>query len=95
MEFEWNESKRATNIEKHGIDFVDARAVWRSPHLDPYDTRVVDDELRHLAIGLVPVEVDHDIVVAVVYTWRGDSRRLISARRARIREREDYARTFG
>jgi uncharacterized protein len=30
------------------------------------------------------------IVVSVVYTWRGDRRRLISARRARSDERKEY-----
>jgi uncharacterized DUF497 family protein len=34
-------------------------------------------------------------IIAVVFTWRGEARRLISARRARRHERQDYPDVFG
>jgi uncharacterized protein len=33
MDFEWDEEKRLTNIEKHGIDFIDADILFGNPHL--------------------------------------------------------------
>jgi uncharacterized DUF497 family protein len=33
MEFEWDEAKRITNIEKHGIDFLDASLLFESGYL--------------------------------------------------------------
>jgi uncharacterized protein len=35
MRFEWDETKRRSNIAKHGIDFLRARLIFdRRPHLD-------------------------------------------------------------
>ena len=65
MEFEWDEENRSANIEKHGIDFLDARTIWRKPVLDPVAMRVVGDEVRLTALGLVG---EDEIVIAVVYT---------------------------
>ena len=92
MEFEWDEDKRRANIEKHGIDFFDAAAIWNQPVLDAYANREEAGESRITALGLLP---RHEIVVAVVYTVRGARLRLISARRARRYERQDYESAFG
>jgi uncharacterized DUF497 family protein len=43
-----------------------------------------------MAYGLL-----EDLIIAVVFTWRGEARRLISARRARGDERQDYQDIFG
>ena len=92
MEFEWDEAKRATNLAKHGLDFVDAITIWRAPVIDPISERVVDDEWRATAIGIAG---EDEIIVALVYTWRGDTMRIISARRARRHERATYQDEFG
>ncbi len=47
-------------------------------------------ERRLVSIG----EIDGE-VFAIVYTWRGANRRIISARRARRRERDAYRQAFG
>ena len=90
MWFEWDESKRLTNLDKHGIDFLRAKEIWSDDVLEVPSPRDDHGERRHLAYGRLDGRV-----VAVVFTWRGKSRRIISARRARSYEREIYEDTFG
>ena len=91
MEFEWDEDKRFANLETHGIDFLDARAIWAGQVLDPAAERIVDGEARPTALGVVG---EDEIIVAVVYTVRDGIVRLISARRARRNERKAYQDRF-
>jgi uncharacterized protein len=90
MWFEWDESKRLANLEKHGIDFVRAKEIWWSDVLEVPSPQENHDERRYLAYGRVEGRV-----IAVVYTWRGRTRRIISARRARDYEQEAYENAFG
>ena len=83
MEFEWNEAKAATNLDKHGIDFEDAIAIFEDPVLEFQSDR--EGEERWVAIGMI-----FGRVITVVYTTRHDVYRIISARRARRNEREAY-----
>jgi len=83
--FEWDENKNAGNIAKHGIDFDTAKLIWLGYVVEYPDTRRDYGEDRFVAFG----EVD-DEVIAVVYTWRGSSRRIISARMADRGERHAY-----
>jgi uncharacterized DUF497 family protein len=87
MEFEWDEDKRRANIEKHGIDFVRATTMWLNPVVDPAESRTVAGETRFLALGIIG---DDELIIATIYTERGDAKRLISARRARRNERRYY-----
>jgi uncharacterized protein len=80
MEFEWDEDKAFINIEKHGIDFLDAMRIWERPVIDPAGERIIGDEYRPTAVGIIGAE---ELIIAVVYTVREDVVRLISARRAR------------
>ena len=41
MDFEREEEKRLKNIEKHGIDFIDADILFGNPHLERDDIRFV------------------------------------------------------
>ena len=52
MDFEWDEEKRLKNIEKHGIDFLDADILFGNPHLVA-PGKTVDGEQRWLAIGMI------------------------------------------
>lgn len=88
MEFEWDETKRLANIAKHGIDFRIAISVFEGPCLLKASDR--DGEERWLSIGYV-----RERLVAVAWTMRGTATRIISVRRARPDEREDFARHFG
>ena len=84
--FEWDEAKASANQAKHGVSFPDAAHVFDDlSRLEWFDDREDYGEDRFVTIGLVE---GREIVV--VYTMRGDSRRLIMARRATQREREEY-----
>ncbi len=91
MSFEWDESKRDANIQKHGVDFVLATKIFDGPTVEALDTRRNYGEPRIGAYGATG-----DTVLFVIYTWRGDRRRLISARKAGTYERDLYtAQTSG
>ncbi|MFM7008554.1 MAG: BrnT family toxin [Betaproteobacteria bacterium] len=83
MVFEWDEAKRRLVLEKHGIDFVDALRVFAGPKLVLSSPR--GEEPRWMAIGYL-----NGRCIAVVYTMRGGVLRIITARRARDHEREEF-----
>ena len=87
--FAWDEAKNSDNIEKHGLDFEDAKRIFAGPCLERPDRRRDYGEERWISVDAVD---RHEIVV--VYTWRGEKRRLISARRAHERERKEYRRAL-
>ena len=78
--FEFDERKSQKNLEKHGIDFVDAQGLWRDPDLIEIPAKTID-EPRSLVIGRIAGK--H---WSAVITPRGDSIRIISVRRSRIEE---------
>ncbi|NBB98793.1 MAG: BrnT family toxin [Alphaproteobacteria bacterium] len=81
--FQWDETKRLSNIEKHQLDFYDAAEIFSADHLTlPARSNI---EPRFIAVGALAEEV-----IAVIYTIRDDSIRIISARKARTDEREQY-----
>jgi uncharacterized protein len=85
--FEWDPHKARTNQSKHGVAFADTFAVFE----DPYAVTISqweEDEERFVTIG---TDAFFRILV-VVYTWRGERIRIISARRAAPSERRHYAR---
>jgi uncharacterized DUF497 family protein len=88
--FEWDEAKSAANRANHGLDFAAACLVFTGPVLERKDARRDYGEDRFQAIGLVEGRV-----VLVVYTWRGERRRIISARKARQDERAAFLRALG
>ena len=85
--YEWDEAKRETNLEKHGIDFVDAVKVFKNHRLTAQSDR--GDEERFISIGPLGRRF-----IAVIYTIRGDAYRIISARRARDGEIRAYHESF-
>ena len=93
MEFEWDEDKRLSNIEKHGIDFLGASTIWEGVLLDPYAQNWVGGEQRSIAIGSLP-DAQGEKIIAVVYILRDGRVRIISARTARRYEREDYRKSI-
>ncbi len=78
--FEFDAAKSESNRTKHGIDFVDAQALWNDPMLLEIPAKT-DDEPRYLVIG----SIDGKHWSAVI-TYRGTYVRLISVRRARSEE---------
>ena len=85
MLFEWDERKRRRNLAKHGIDFVALNQMFEADLVEEVDARRDYGEVRIKAIGEA-----NGVIVSVVYTWRGERRRLISARKARADERKEY-----
>jgi uncharacterized DUF497 family protein len=83
----WDERKRRANLAKHGIDFAELEPLFRGPVGDKVDARREYGEPRFVAVGRLT-----GLIVTVVYTWRGTTRRIISARRANRHEREDFHR---
>lgn len=86
--FEWDDDKARINLEKHKIDFEDAKLTFDDPGLlDEPDETMDYGEDRYRAVGLV-----NGHLIAVFYALREQRIRLISARKATRRERQDYAR---
>jgi len=82
---EWDEDKAAANLRKHGVDFADAATVLE----DEAALTMPDDhpeEDRWVTLGMDAL----GRVLVVVYTWREDEPRLISARKASRTERRQY-----
>ena len=82
--FEWDENKRTINLEKHGIDFINAVGIFGDVNRIELET-IRNGESRVISIGRV-----YDIILLVVYVHRQEKKRLISARRASAEERECY-----
>ena len=86
MQYEWDEIKNQTNIEKHGIDFADAVDIFNHPMLELLDEREDYGEDRWISIGLIK-----SLVGVVIYAERHDDViRIISARKATKHEVRRY-----
>ena len=84
MEFEFDRRKSQTNKEKHGIDFVEAQALWNDP--DRIEIPAVTiDEPRFILIGKIS-----DTHWSTIITYRGEKIRIISVRRSRREEIDIY-----
>lgn len=84
MEFEFDPDKSAFNKDKHGIDFVEAQALWQ----DGSGLRVAAKSLDERRFAYI-AKIDGKLWCAF-YTLRGDVVRLISVRRARQMETQRY-----
>ncbi|MBT3348369.1 MAG: BrnT family toxin [Thiotrichales bacterium] len=84
--FEYDSVKSQKNLEKHGIDFHDAQALWDDPDLLGLNAKSeLESELRFFAIGKIGQK--H---WTAVYTYRDEAVRIISVRRARKKEIQYY-----
>ena len=80
MEFEFDPEKSIANQEKHGIDFLQAQAIWDDADFIEIPLKTAD-ELRFMVIGMI-----EGIVWSGIITYRGESIRIISVRRSRKEE---------
>ncbi|MFT5140764.1 MAG: uncharacterized DUF497 family protein [Rhodothermales bacterium] len=78
--FEFDTSKSESNLQKHGIDFIEAQALWSDSNLLEIPAKTLD-EPRFLVIGVI--EQKH---WSAVVTYRNGKIRLISVRRSRDEE---------
>lgn len=86
LRFVYDSAKSETNRRKHGIDFETAQLLWLDEERLQLTARFVE-EPRSQVIGVI--DGKH---WAVVVTYRSEMVRIISARRARREEVEEYQR---
>ena len=84
MEFDFDAQKSEENRGKHGIDFVEAQALWDDLDLIEIPARTVD-EPRYLVIGRIKGTHWSGVI-----TYRDKQIRIISVRRSRKEEVEIY-----
>jgi len=91
LRFEWDEEKNRVNQRKHGIRFEEAQTAFFDEDARVFDDPDhSDDEERFLLLGLSSML--RVLVVVHCLRDRGDTIRIISARKATKTEREAYAR---
>lgn len=83
-DFEWDADKARINLDKHGVSFEEAASVFLD--LDCIVVRDVASPDRYVALGFSGLAR----MLFVVHVERGESVRLISARRATRAERATY-----
>lgn len=91
VKFDWDAIKNTLNIEKHGLDFEDAKelfvngTLWRIE-----DTRNEYNEIRYVGFGYA-----NGRLMNIVYTKRKPNVvRIISFRKANQREVMAYEKNF-
>lgn len=87
MNFEWDEDKRLSNIEKHGFDFVGIEAVFEGETITILDDRFDYGEERFITFGLLDGRI-----AAIAHTETNDLIRVISVRKAMTNEEINYFR---
>jgi uncharacterized DUF497 family protein len=87
-QFEWDENKRRQNLAKHGVDFLRAALVFDGrPAVMLYSPRAGEDRWQTTA-------AIEGRLITVIWTWRDERCRIISARRARDGEERAYRQTY-
>lgn len=84
MRFEFDPAKSAANRSKHGIDFMEAQAIWDDPDRLEIPARNLD-EPRYQVIGRIGQKTWSAFI-----TYRNETIRIISVRRARPEEEARY-----
>jgi uncharacterized DUF497 family protein len=90
VKLSYDPHKRARTLAERGLDFDDAVQVFAGATVDFVDDRYDYGETRWLSFGHLGQRM-----VAVVWTRRGDTRHVISMRKANGREQEKYGRQLG
>jgi len=91
MQYAWDPAKNAANIRKHRISFERAVRIFDGPTVERIDDRYEYGETRINAVGII-----ESIEVFVAFTEKsGGERRIISARKADRKEREEFWRQIG
>lgn len=86
MRYEWDETKRLSNLTKHDLDFKDVSEAFKGPMLAKVDFRKDYGEPRWIGFGFIRKRL-----VAVVYTTRGPEMiRIISLRKASKHEQKQF-----
>lgn len=87
MDFEWDDNKAASNLQKHGVSFEEASTVFDDPlFIMFFDDEHSIDENRFITIG----ESNLARLLMVAHPDRDQTTRIISARKATAHERNFY-----
>ncbi len=90
MKYTWDPNKRASNLAKHGLDFVDAWEFFQGPHLVAFEEEEGYGEDRQVGLGFVK-----GCLVKLVFSERSAGTiRVISMRKATSHERRQFAGAF-
>jgi uncharacterized protein len=85
--FEWHDEKAKSNRRKHGVGFEEATRIFETGILARHEIHETED--RYVTIGLAEAKA-----LVVVFTQRGETIRIISARKATPSERRRYGAHF-
>lgn len=88
-EFEWDIGKSETSRRRRGVDFFLASQIFARNHSTRFDAQHSDEEPRYISVG-----VAEGASLSVVYTDRGERKRIISARAASKNEIDAFAQEF-
>lgn len=86
MHIEFDPDKRDKTLCERGLDFARADEIFAGHHFTAEDTREAYGEARHITVGTLDGRM-----VIMVWTPRGEARRIISMRKANEREQARYA----
>jgi len=86
MKFEWDQTKATANLKKHSVSFEEAKTVFNNPLAVIFDDEAHSiDERREIIIG----HSQQNRLLLIAFTERSSTIRIISARLAIRKERED------
>jgi hypothetical protein len=86
--YEWDPTKAASNQRRHGVHFADAVGVLEDERaITIEDVSTSEERFKTLGTDFL------GRVLVVIYTYRGDAIRLISARKANGPQRAIYERS--
>ena len=86
-EIEYDPERRRITLKERGLDFARAAEVFREIHFTAQDTKFQYQEDRFITAGWLDARL-----VVLVWTPRGEARRIISMRKGNDREKALYAR---
>jgi len=90
MDLSFDEAKRQLTLSERGLDFARAEEIFSGVEFTLLDDRVDYGEDRYNTFGLLDGRL-----VALVWTIRDGTRRIISMRKANEREKVRYQRALG
>jgi hypothetical protein len=85
MRIEYDPEKREWTLKVRGLDFEDAPKVFSEIHVEMEDDRQDYGETRWIVFGKL-----NGSIISLVWTPRGEARRIISMRKCNAREQEKY-----
>ena len=90
MDIEFDEEKRRQTLEHRNLDFADAASLFEGVTIMFLDDREAYGEDRFQTVGYLD-----GCLVMVVWTPRGEKRRIISMRKCNAREQGKYGEQLG